>query len=285
MTMTSSLSRGRTLLLGLALALALPFAACEDEDSPASKSTQASKASPTAAATRNTPDEVEEDVEAALKAQSDGNTEEFLKYWTPQGLQAEFRSTPDEVRQAGAESFQQPLEARAFRGTQVSGNTATTEVDIENEGAIFGRSLTMTFEGGNWRVTNSVPSLVAAPSGATRVNVQMTEFQFIFEPSAFRAGAPVYIEGRNVGGQDHELVFFKLDENVNLQEALQSEDEPEGIEFKGFLNAAPGRAASFATLSNLDSGRYAMVCFIPDVADPAETPHALKGMLADFRIQ
>ena len=37
-------------------------------------------------------------------------------------------------------------------------------------------------------------------------------------------------------------------------------------------------------VNSLAAGRYAMLCFLPDVNDAAETPHAMKGMITEFAI-
>jgi hypothetical protein len=49
--------------------------------------------------------------------------------------------------------------------------------------------------------------------------------------------------------------------------------------------AQPGQSSGVLVLKDLEAARHVMVCFLPDTTDPQGTPHALKGMIADFRIQ
>jgi hypothetical protein len=89
----------------------------------------------------------------------------------------------------------------------------------------------------------------------------------------------------NKGKQPHEAVLVKVAPGVNLQEALQSDGEPEGLEFQGFSSAEPGASYNMVLLSDLSAGHYALVCFFPDLDDPQLTPHAFKGMVSEFDIK
>jgi hypothetical protein len=68
-------------------------------------------------------------------------------------------------------------------------------------------------------------------------------------------------------------------------EALQSQGEPEGIEFQGFSQARSGDSYNMVLLNDLAAGHYAFVCFFPDTDDPEMTPHAFKGMVSEFDVQ
>ena len=46
----------------------------------------------------------------------------------------------------------------------------------------------------------------------------------------------------------------------------------------------PGETANVVFAESLEPGRYGVFCFFPDVNDPEHTPHALKGMFAEFSI-
>jgi hypothetical protein len=66
---------------------------------------------------------------------------------------------------------------------------------------------------------------------------------------------------------------------------LASPTLPTGVEFIGAVFAEePGDDTNMVFTQPLEPGHYIMVCFLPDVNDPEETPHALKGMLSDFNI-
>jgi hypothetical protein len=281
----------RTTLLGLAFVLVLPFAACEDEE-PASKTgleTQSKAVTPTSSPkadlSRSTTGDVEEDVRAAFEAANEMDVDEFFTFWTDAGLEAEFQGTRDDIRQAPEEFLGGGVNVAAMRNTTVNGADATTDVDLEyEEQALSGRKLTLVLEDDKWRINGTQLNNVVPPANARRVQVDMTEFQFIFSPADFQSGAPIEVVARNVGGQEHEIAFVKAPDDLDLQAALESPEEPEGLVFLGFVAGKPGETFNFATTNNLEPGRYVMVCFFPDTSDPAETPHALKGMTADFRI-
>jgi hypothetical protein len=108
----------RVLAVAAGVALVLTAGCASDEDSAGTPvaSTVVGTAKPASST-----NEVEDDVRSAIEAQEDGDVDEFLSYWTERGLQSEFGSTPAEVRARGADDTSGPLEARAFRNTQVNG--------------------------------------------------------------------------------------------------------------------------------------------------------------------
>lgn len=285
----------RLLVVGM-LSSTLVFAACGDDgeaDGDAEITaptvtatvTGTGKAA-TSDASDQSPEDVEDAVRDALAAQADGDLDAFLERWTDRGLQAEFRASRAEIQAGGADAIRQEgIEAEAFRNTRLSGATATTTVDINSGASIIARNLGLVFEDDMWRIDASEPALVQVPAGAAEVAVGMTEFAFNVPQGAFEPGRQTVVTARNVGQQPHELVLVRLDDNVNLEEALQSEGEPEGVEFIGFTLADPGDQSNFLTTEDLEEGRYAMVCFLPDTTDPAGTPHAFKGMVLEFRAE
>jgi hypothetical protein len=251
---------------------------------PAGSSPTAAKSTGTPATSSADRDDVEDAVRDALTAQSSGDGDEFLRHWTDRGLEAEFGATRDEVRASEGEGFQQELDADSFRNTTVSGNIASTEVDIESGGALFNRKLALVRQDGRWVIDNSTPGLAAVPRGTLDIPVQMTEFRYVVDTAAFKSGDPIAVTARNTGVQPHEVVMFKLDDSIELAGALRSEEPPDGVEFIAFTSAAPGQEANFVTQNDLDAGRYAVACFLPDTVDPAEVPHFEKGMVLEFRV-
>lgn len=111
----------------------------------------------------------------------------------------------------------------------------------------------------------------------------------------------------------HEMMVVKvLDvETRTIEELLElPESESESlVEFQGVLVALPGEEGSNpegegSSITVTEAGRYAVVCFIPQGADPAlvaeamqsgegegppdmgdGTPHALLGMVAEFQVE
>jgi hypothetical protein len=252
---------------------------------PAGSSPPAAKSTGTPATSSADRDDVEDAVRDALGAQSSGDVDEFLRHWTDRGLQAEFGATRDEVRASEGEGFQQELNVESFRNTTVSGNIAGTEVDIESGGALFNRKLALVRQDDRWMIDNSTPGLATVPQGTLNIPVQMNEFRYVADTAAFKSGDPVAVTARNTGVQPHEIVMFKLDDDVDLASALRSDEPPSGVEFIAFTSAAPGQEANFVTQGDLDAGRYAMVCFLPDTADSAGASHFEKGMVLEFRVR
>jgi hypothetical protein len=71
--------------------------------------------------------------------------------------------------------------------------------------------------------------------------------------------------------------------DVPLEEAIEAVDESAVVAFKLFI--VPDQEVDVAFDAPLEPGRYALVCFFPDTDDPERTPHAFKGMLAEFTIE
>lgn len=116
----------------------------------------------------------------------------------------------------------------------------------------------------------------------------MTLDEFAFGLDANLTAGNVAFAVENQGEQPHEAILAKIDEGVDLEEALNSEeDEPEGIEvLGGVFEVQPGNSYNLVYTEELEAGRYAFVCFLPDLDEgPDGTPHALKGMVLEFNIE
>jgi len=143
------------------------------------------------------------------------------------------------------------------------------------------------------------------------IEVTGADYEFQNVPSLVASGAELTFTNAS-DGEVHEMVVVKVvdGETRTLQELLELPDEESEslVEFTGVLVALPGEdganpegAGSSVTVT--DPGRYAMVCFIPQGADPAAveaamtaggegppdlgdgTPHAFLGMAAEFTVE
>jgi len=77
----------------------------------------------------------------------------------------------------------------------------------------------------------------------------------------------------------------KLDELVPAIAQSAEGETPAGVEeIVAFGAYEPGETANVVFAEPLQPGRYGVFCFFPDVNDPEHTPHALKGMFAEFTI-
>ncbi len=140
------------------------------------------------------------------------------------------------------------------------------------------------------KVVKTAASYETAPTAASTIT--LTEFKFGV-PAGFTGKGLVDIS--NEGKQVHELVIVKLNPGKTLDDA------------KGFFLTPPGTpppagpppftwipdlggitglgAGQHAWLNmNLTPGNYVMLCFFPDTSDKAQLPHALKGMITEFKI-
>jgi hypothetical protein len=114
-------------------------------------------------------------------------------------------------------------------------------------------------------------------SSAAKVDVKATEFTFVAGTVA--AGKTSFVL-TNEGKQTHYLGVVKLDDGVELADALASEDGA-GVAAEWDSNlAAAGGDTEYLTV-DLEPGSYGFVCFLPDTDG---TPHAFKGMAVPFTV-
>jgi hypothetical protein len=150
-------------------------------------------------------------------------------------------------------------------------------------------------------------------SGAVEGTIEITGQDYAFEgvPEIAASGAELTFTNGS-GVEFHEMVVFRVvdGEERTLEELLElPEEESESlIEFQGVLVAMPGEdgfdpEAEGTSVAVGEAGRYAIVCFIPQGADPAVveeamagategppdlgdgTPHAFLGMAAEFQVE
>ena len=126
------------------------------------------------------------------------------------------------------------------------------------------------------------------PTGAPVVHLREFEFgvpkRFV---EAVAQGAP--IEVVNDGQQAHELVVSRLDDGVELADVIERSGEkgspqttsvPLQTDIAGATMLAPGARTQLRL--DLDPGRYALLCFLPD--DHGGPAHLHQGMAYPFTI-
>ena len=254
------------LIVGLALVAA---AACGDDEDDAADAS----ADITALYT---------DVVAAWNA---GDVEGFIAGWTPDAFAAEFG--PD----AGAFLPQfigdPPITLRAVENIAVEGAEATAELEIAF-GLVVERSRdALEQEGGRWRIAGSEGVPAPIPRDVTAVDLVLFDFAFGFDAAAIGDGNIAFAV-ENMGTQEHEVGLARVPADFEIADLLETGPEgplPQGVEFLSALEPVmPGVSTTLVLAEPLASGRYLMVCFLEDVNDPQHTPHALKGMLAEFTV-
>jgi plastocyanin len=115
------------------------------------------------------------------------------------------------------------------------------------------------------------------------------DFQWAGVPDDLRPGTYDFTFVNSSRQQPHEIVFFKVDDGTKVRDvvaAANREDEPFFNDFRGVSFAEPlsvqrteefepGFTVGRADLG--DEGRYAYICFIPDVR--TGKPHYQLGMV------
>jgi hypothetical protein len=176
-----------------------------------------------------------------------------------------------------------PLEIQELQ-IDVSGDKATADVLWAAGNALEHIEFTLVDEASVWKIDNEEDLAVEVPDGTTVVDVQMNEFAFALIASDITNGN-VAFAAENVGEQDHEFALARIPTDAVIEELLMTEEDVPGFEFIGGVGPAePGDTVNLVLTEALTPGRYLVVCFLPDTDDPEETPHAFKGMTAEFTI-
>jgi hypothetical protein len=216
-------------------------------------------------------------IENAANSRDVGN---FLNFWTDQGFEAEFGFPKSDLQEL-SETIGDPITLTASN-IVVEDGTATADIELFFGTFTEHQQWTFVLNSGRWQVDNIVRLAPEIPAGATVVDVQLDEYEFIHDPVDVAAGGNIAFAIENIGQEAHELVLFRLDTTAPLLELLESEDEePEGLEFLAFAEADPGESSAALPSSPLTAGRYGIVCFFPA---PDGTPHAFLGMVSEFNV-
>ena len=255
----------------------LAFAACSDDDKDGGDD-----ASPTAS-----PEEiaaVEQLVGdmAALDPTQQEDVDFFFAHVTDSLLEGTFQTTREECMTDAVSCIGEPSEIASFTNTTVSGDSASTDGEFD-----FGNyTVALVLEGDVWMLDGFSPISPEIPAGVTPIDLQLNEFAFGFNRSSIENGN-IAFAAENIGEQNHEVIVAKLDEGVVLDDAIQFEgdgDPPGVTTITVAAGITPGSQFNVVFDEPLEPGRYALVCFFPDTDDPEETPHALKGMTAEFEV-
>lgn len=143
------------------------------------------------------------------------------------------------------------------------------------------------------------------------VALDAVDYGYVNVPKSVASGTEFSLTNTS-SEEAHEAVILKIvdGEERSLDELLELPEEESDslVEFQGVLVALPGESAvspesGEGTITVTDPGRYGIVCFVPQGADPeamaeamssgAEeppdmgdgTPHAFLGMTAEFTVE
>ncbi len=232
--------------------------------------------------------EVEQAV-TELASYGAGDVDAFLERVTDNFLKTFPGYTREECRDNAQECVGDPSEVILLVKTKVSGDTATTEGTFssgDEEGGEETFLVSLVREDGRWKVDAVGNAPQEIPEGVKKVDLELNEFAFGFNASDITDGNFAFA-AKNVGKQNHQVGILKVPADADIEELIRSEEEEiAGVEDIAFtLPFPPGDETNVVFDQPLEPGRYAMFCFVPDSEDPEGTPHAFKGMVAEFTIE
>lgn len=238
--------------------------------------------------------EIQAVVQQMVDAWNDGDAETFGALFTDDGIVsfvsgfgAPAGTTAEQARAMLPDVVgDPPIQLQGGELENASADSVTVIVSLMVGGASSNERVTFIQVDGEWKIdlyeSNAVPAEV--PEGYTEIQVDMFEYGYDFDPSGIGAGDGVAFQGQNTGEQPHEIVLIKVPADLDVQEALASEEPPADAEILGGVFAAPGGTTSPLIVESMAAGRYVIACFVPVEGDPDETPHWAEGMVAEFTV-
>jgi hypothetical protein len=124
----------------------------------------------------------------------------------------------------------------------------------------------------------------AAAAGIPDITIGATDYSFDV-PSTIPGGL-THFTLQNTGTEDHQALFFRLDEGVTFEELASGlENAQSEADFLAFGSFAAGPIAgpggTFDATLDLEPGSYVLICTIPS---PDGVPHADKGMVTTLEV-
>ena len=204
----------------------------------------------------------------------------FFAHVTDNLLKTVLFSNREDCMANAAECIGEPAPVLEVKATTIDGKKANTTVV-----APFGEFvLRLLKDGETWKVDTMEATSDELPDGAKSVALRLVDFGFEFDAAAVPSSGNFGFKVANAGQQPHEVVVVSLPADGTVEEALEQmgeEDEPAGLK----LFIQPGQSVDMAFESPLAPGRYALLCFFPDVEDAEAPPHFAKGMVAEFTVK
>ncbi len=146
-------------------------------------------------------------------------------------------------------------------------------------------------EGGGDPTATEEPSATVAddtpePGVAGQLDITALEYSYENLPAS-QPGGLTTITLDNIGGEDHQAQFLKLNEGVTFEQLQAAAEVDDGgasalaisTVAGGVTVTAPG--SSGTVTHNLDEGTYAMLCFVSGADDVL---HLAKGMISELEV-
>ena len=175
-----------------------------------------------------------------------------------------------------------------------SGTITVTQTDYSPSGDVMKMSFQtgLVKEDGVWKLDSVTAGDDEIPTGTQLVPLELNEMVFLYDGSdANLKSGKFAFDIVNKGNQVHEAVLLHLKKEGPLMELMESMGpdgpDPEVIGFLGVkVPVIPGARAKMA-VPELESGRYALICFLPDTSVPGEEqpPHFVLGMVSEFEVE
>lgn len=180
---------------------------------------------------------------------------------------------------------------------KIDGDTGTITI-TETEYSPSGETMTMSFqtglvkEDGVWKLDSITAGDDEIPTGTQLVSLELNEMVYVYDGTdANLKSGKFAFDIENKGNQVHEVVLLHLKKDGPLMELMDSMGpegpDPEVIGFVGVkVPIVPGATAKMA-IPELETGRYALICFLPDTSVPGEEqpPHFALGMVSVFEVE
>ncbi|MCU0648212.1 MAG: hypothetical protein MUF00_09475 [Gemmatimonadaceae bacterium] len=121
-----------------------------------------------------------------------------------------------------------------------------------------------------------------------KADATITLFDYNYQVTGALSRTTRAVRVENKGPQTHELVLVRLAPGKSPLDAAKWAEggqvtDPPGEMVAGVSGLAPGRAAVIRPA--LRSGRYALVCFVPDAKSAAHKAHVELGMMKEIVVQ
>ena len=236
--------------------------------------------------------EIEQTVRSLVASYNAKDVDGFLGKLTDKVVQEQYGVPREQATASVAKSIGEPsIEIRRLSNTHVSGTTATIDFEHTSGKVVVVEQVSMAKEGDQWKIDGFKNQPVEIPGGTTTIGVEATEFAFKLDGDV--KDGDIALAVHNAGQQEHELVLARIADGVPLENLVmaiaqagnQAANAPEAVqEIVAFGGYKPGESGNIVFAKPLDPGRYGLFCFFPDVNDPEQTPHALKGMYAEFSV-
>jgi len=133
---------------------------------------------------------------------------------------------------------------------------------------------------GTYLVDSTPDRPVEIPAGATVIDGEMADYEFILSETSAPAG-DIAFDVTNTGEYPHEMVVLQLPEGITVEDVFADESLFAQVQFFGFTYADPGADAFPLVMLDMEPGIYTIVCFV-DV--PEGIPHVMRGMILEFEV-